>query len=177
MIPLVKIITGFFSTGYALYCAKATMKGSKNLPKWDNWGDIFLKGLLARIIVLIYHLPVLLFGIFLIFSLGGMAILTELRQSPAMAVKTLLGLGTGILLMLCLAVLINYLVPSALMSYVDKNSFGAAFNLGNVFKNAFRGEYFITWLFFILYAVGIDITHKKLRENLTRLVFLDLLQK
>lgn len=60
LIPLVNIITGLFAYGYGLLCAKTAKE--KKLPEWKNWGDLFVKGLLAAIIGIIYFIPAAIVG-------------------------------------------------------------------------------------------------------------------
>lgn len=49
-----------------------------------------------------------------------------------------------------------YVVYSAVIRYVLTNKFSEAFT-GEVFRKAFTGKYFITWLIMIIYAIVLGL--------------------
>jgi len=58
-------IVNFFVVGYQVqYLDESLNKTNENLPEWDNWGRLFLRGFLCCVIFLIYHLIALLPAIF-----------------------------------------------------------------------------------------------------------------
>ena len=50
-------IINFFAFGYILEAAKLTLKKKNTLPEWNNWGNLFVKGLLSVLIGFIYMIP------------------------------------------------------------------------------------------------------------------------
>lgn len=137
-------------------------------PKWENWSDIFVKGLLSSVITVVYFIPSIL-----ILLIGAIAIFTSLvvnfistntfeaiikgQASPSLIqeiiqqnwttmLPSLLAILPIFLLALLLGVLAFYLIPVATLSYINTNDFGQSFNLTRVLKKAFRSKYFGAWL-------------------------------
>ena len=158
VIPIVNILTGFFVRGYQLECGKTAMKKKYTLPEWTSFLRLFLNGLLAAIISLIYLIP---FIIFLVISLGS--ILLEIIKNPTQITEELVLNSVssftipGLIITLLFFVLGLYLIPIALMNFINKNEFKDAFNLTTIFKKAFTGKYFLTILFIIAYAIAVYV--------------------
>lgn len=142
LIPWLNIITGFFAYGYSLRCGKTAMKKEKKLPEWDELGDLFVKGLLLMILALIYMLPAILIGLFF----GGAALLGTFGAAGLHPGTLLAGLGAGIWIAFVLFLLAAFVLPIAMLRYVDKNRFGEGFSFGKVFSLAFTGKYLIAWM-------------------------------
>ncbi len=155
-------IINFLSLGYALECSGVgDNKPSAKLPPWRNWGDLFIKGLLAVIITLIYSIPIIILsGVFF----GGKVIETLKTETfqgfggmQGYAGTQLLGIGAGLmaelLILLVVALLISYIIPAAILSYLNKKSIGAAFNFSAIFKKTFNSKYLVTWL--VVLIIGI----------------------
>jgi hypothetical protein len=149
LIPPINIITSIFGLGYILKAAVLSFSKDKTMPEWTDWGNLFLKGLLAVVITLIWSIP-----LFIVLGIGvGTAIAGILGNLAALqqgdfTVFTGLFAGMGILAVVLFLVwlLTNYLVPSALLNFVKEDRFGAGFAFGTVFKRAFTGKYFVAWL-------------------------------
>ena len=141
-------IINFLSLGYALKAAKLSLKKNAALPEWDGWGDLFAKGFLAIVIGLIYFIPA--FTIFLIF--GGSAMFSMMAGGfSSMAVFA--AMGTSLLAALILSVVIGYVLPLALLSFVETERFGAAFEFEKIFRKAFKGDYFAAWVVSLFISV------------------------
>jgi hypothetical protein len=151
-------------------------KPSKNMPEWKNWGDLFIKGLLSDIILVIYAIPAILVfvlgaGLTIMALLGsflGSALTPEvmnqmktgevppavigniISQNWAMALPALMTLAPVMLLALILLIIAFYLTPIAVLNYIKSNKFSEAFKFSFVFKKALTGEYFVVWLVTIL---------------------------
>ncbi len=142
IIPIVNFVT----LGYALKAGKAP---TAKLPEWKDWGDLFVKGLAAIVISFIYMIPALLVFAFSV----GMAITGELVTGNYEALLASIGgLGIGFILLLIGA----YIIPAAQMTYVRRNKFGAAFELGKLSKQILTGKYLIAWLIAMVYAFVIS---------------------
>ncbi|MBN1635834.1 MAG: DUF4013 domain-containing protein [Deltaproteobacteria bacterium] len=132
-------IVNFISMGYSLaYLRELFLSDTKELPVWKNWGELFLIGLKAFVISLVYLLGVIVLAIL----------------SPI-----LLGLVGGILaVLLFLAVL--FLLPVALVRFVqDDYRMGVAFDIGQVYEMAKArfNDYFIAYIVIIGAAVLIAL--------------------
>jgi len=138
-------IINFFAIGYILESARSAMKKKYGLPEWTNWGQLFVQGLLAFVIVLVYSIPLLILG-----ALFGATIVNNYWSSGSLTNIGTFGLGLGLTALV--ALLVAYIAPVALLNYVKYNLFGAAFRFGEVFRKAFSGEYFVAWIIMALYA-------------------------
>ena len=59
IIPVVNLFTGLVLTGYGLRVLKQVSDGSDTpLPKWDDWGGDWIKGLLVAAAAVIYSVPI-----------------------------------------------------------------------------------------------------------------------
>lgn len=139
-------IINLFALGYLLNLSKDR---SAKLPEFDNWGDLFMKGLIAFIISVIYSLPALVVMLIGAASMMG-AIMTSvfLGKTDAMTLA-LSQLSTALPLMIVAAVLwliAMFLAPMALVHYAATNKFESAFDFKKIFAKAFTGEYIIVWL-------------------------------
>jgi hypothetical protein len=140
MIPLISIVTQFFGVGYLLECGKTAMKKTAKLPEWTDWGNLFVKGLVAFIISAIYFMPTVI----LILIVAGTTILTGFSVQN---LGVLIGsLGVGMLLVLVVGIITAYVLPVAILTYASKGGFGSAFALKEVFAKAFTGQYLVAWL-------------------------------
>src|SRR3989344_330533 len=161
LIPIVNIVTGFFVKGYRLEAAKDY---NKKLPMWNNFGKLFLRGLLSWIIGIIYMIPAV---ILLAFSVGkiiynivlqyglnqGLSTTNPLSDS---VIQSFLLSNTGLipifLIALILMAIAAYVTPIAIMMYIQKYRFEDAFKLKSVFSKAFTGQYFVAILAISLYG-------------------------
>src|SRR3989344_5251075 len=57
IIPFVSIITGFFVKGYRMESARTALNKKFEMPKWESFGNLFVRGLLSWIIGIIYMIP------------------------------------------------------------------------------------------------------------------------
>ncbi len=141
-------IINLFATGFMLNAAKNEMKKKKMLPEWAEWGQLFVKGLLAFVIGFIYAIPVMLIGALLAWPTIKGAISGMQVTNVALG-----GLGAGMVVVAVLGLLLAYIVPSAILHYISSGRFGDAFKLGSVFKKAFCGQYFMAWVVGVLYSL------------------------
>lgn len=139
LIPFLNLITGMFGTGYSLLCAKTAMKKNYKLPEWENWGDLFIKGLLAYVIMFLWFIPTFILAAIA----GGAALLAFFQGDQTAAIGAFGGLGIVAGLVFLITI---YLMPSILLQFADKGKFGAGFDFGNIFSMAFTGDYFVAWI-------------------------------
>ena len=150
-IILIIPIVNFISYGYSVKVMKRAIGGNPGLPKWEDWGDLFIKGLMAFIIELIYLIiPILVIGI----SIGG-ALMAMFTGELETLETTLVGAMGGILIGLILALIASLLIPMALSMYVKEDSVGAAFRIGEVISRirSVIGEYIVIYI--VLIVLGI----------------------
>ena len=144
-------IVNFMSYGYIFETAKLTIKGKKTLPEWDNFGDLFVRGLLGIIIGLIYAIPVIILLIVMLVVAGGaflasMTGTTVVNNALAPWTAMLAAFLPLAIIFLILSIFIGYITPSAILHFIKNYKFKEAFKFGSVFKKAFTGKYFKAWI-------------------------------
>ena len=138
-------IANFIPLGYALKSAATASRNDFSTFEFSDYGGLFVKGLIAAIIGVIYLIPAVIVFV-------GAPILALLIRGSTGAL--LVGLGT--LLGLLLALLAFFLLPLALTKYAIEGNFGAAFGCGGIFKKAFTVKYIVTWILMLIisWAIG-----------------------
>jgi len=144
-------IINFFSVGYSLNCAKTAMKKDFKLPELSEWSNLWVKGLFYFIIAQIYLLPA---TIFYISQMGFSSYLNLVLGRGSEEVINLFGkIGlSNIIIFFSIIILIWYLIPMAIMNFIDKNNFWQAFNFKVVLRKAFTWKYFFASVFLFIYT-------------------------
>lgn len=141
-------IINFLEYGYILKVMKGAIGGNPGMPKWEEWGDLFINGLIAFIISLIYMIiPILV----LLISIGGV-VTAALSGNMNLMIGAIAGAIGGVLIGLLLALIFGFMVPMALALYVKENSFGSAFRVGEILsriKSVF-GDYITVYIVLIV---------------------------
>jgi hypothetical protein len=138
-------IVNFFCAGYAYRIFKAGLNRQPLvLPEWDEWGDIFIQGLIIFAMRFLYYLiPMAFMGTGTVMLIIGF-VLKDRSGSfpPEMLVPSIVLIGVGLILGFVAAVLF----PMALALYAKNNErFGAAFQIWEIIPKIFRilDDYFI----------------------------------
>jgi len=155
LIPIVNILTGFIVKGFHLECAKDTKKKKYALPNWKNFKKLFIIGVLSFLISLIYLIPAL---VILFISVGSFVL--EIIQSTELNLELLTASlssaeTTGFAIGLFLAILTGYLIPIALMEFLNKYKFKNAFKINLILKKAFKAKYLGVVLVILLYYLAV----------------------
>jgi hypothetical protein len=151
LVPYLSVLTGIFANGYFLQCGKTAMKKDYKLPVWKEWGDLFVKGLLMIIIGLIYLIPAIIATI----VLAGTAAIMIFKGGNPVAVTT--AAGAIMLIPLAAIIVTLYVVPMAIMRFVDKGTFKSGFDLNVVLKKAFTTSYLAAFLLVLVYSAIVAI--------------------
>ncbi|MBN1218074.1 MAG: DUF4013 domain-containing protein [Anaerolineae bacterium] len=116
--------------GYMLETLKNVRDGQSKLPEWTDFGNLFKKGLMVFLIGLIYNIPVLLIACL---SGGANAAIAQpdLDENVIQALTVLAGCLSCVQVILSL--LISIIIPAALIRYAQYDTFGSAFQFGQVF--------------------------------------------
>jgi len=133
-------IVNFIPMGYYLNCAATASKKDFNFYEFSDWGGLFVKGLLAFIIAIIYMLPFsIVWGATMFLSIGAM-------MSGGDITTFLASMGIGGIIAIILGIIAGYLLPLALTKYAIDGNFGAAFSLGTIIHKALTVKYLVTWI-------------------------------
>ena len=151
-------IVNFVALGYALRCGKLSMKNNFEMPAWNKKGELFTNGLLAFLISIIYMLPFII-----VMFLGFMPVFRNVDFTRLQEQTYLLDLMKQVVIYnLVLVILVSilfllaiYIMPSAIMNFITKNNFNAAFEFLTVFRKAFTSKYFVTALLMSIYGFAL----------------------
>ena len=161
-IPLVNTLT---ILGFSIKNAQQTLAGKNKLLKWEDFGDILIKSITGIAIGIVYSLPILLLGLFLIGSLfvtfasmaPALSQTNDLSQVLPVIAPVLMGAIGSIMILIVLMALTSFITPMAVMNWAKKGNIGAAFAFKEVFHKAFNGTYLIAWLLSFAYQFVLAI--------------------
>ncbi len=144
IIPIINFIIG----GYYIKTLRGSIEGKPGLPEWDDWGDLFVKGLMVAIIGFIYLLIPL---IVLFVSIGG--VITAAISSGDFSAASISAIVGGSLFSVVLMLIVCLVLPMALSIYAKEDSIGAAFRIGEILSRikSVPGDYIISII--VLYAL------------------------
>lgn len=146
VIPIVNLI----AYGYILKVMKGAIDGKPGMPKWDDWGNLFMNGLMAFIISLIY----MIIPILILFVSAGGIVAAALSGNTEMILAAAAGAFGGFLIAGLLALILGFLLPMALAMYVTENDFGAALRVNAVIRriNSVFNDYLLVYIVVIALA-------------------------
>jgi len=133
LVGLVGLVINWIVGGYYFRCAHSVLGKTKKkfvMPKWNKVGDLFVKGLLVFLLMLIYVVITLVLGLLSILTIVGPIIF---------------------------ALLFIYLIPGVFISFVEDGRFGSGFKFKRIFRKAFTSKYLVTWLFGVLVTIVLGI--------------------
>ncbi|MEM2956139.1 MAG: DUF4013 domain-containing protein [Candidatus Pacearchaeota archaeon] len=157
-------IINWFAVGFILECSGVgKTKPSKKMPEWKNFGNLFIKGFFNFLISIIYFLPAII-----IFIVGVGSLMVQLltllsledisnaaTDEAKMALISpiidnlrplLINAIPFIIFSTLLFLVAIYVIPIAVLSYLQENNFSGAFKFKRIFKKAFTGKYFVAWI-------------------------------
>jgi len=151
MIPIVNFIV----QGYYLKILKGSIENKSGMPEWEDWGNLFIKGLIVFIISIIYMLiPIIVISI----SVGG-AILAAVSGGTEAMIAAIGAAAGGLLIAFILMLISLLLLPMALAIYAKEESFGSAFRFGEIINRIFSnfGSYILVYLVIIVLGIIVGI--------------------
>ena len=151
LIPIVNFTVG---VGYFLECARTSLKKNNKLPEFKDWSNLFMKGIGALVISLVYAIPIFIVLLLTIGSTlltGGFSAL--FNDGGLAALNALATFGLGMVATLVVALIISILSSAAMIRYAEKGNLGAAFEFVAIAKKAFTGTYLAAWVIAIIYTL------------------------
>lgn len=123
----------FFLIGYQVAIIKNVMNGQEHpLPEWDEWGQLFMDGLVVWVAQFVYALPVVLL------SLCSLFIWVPAATDPGGDIGDVLSGAAifGLVVLGCLvflfAIALVFIVPALYIQYARTGEFGTMFQVGEV---------------------------------------------
>lgn len=128
--------------GYVIETIRAGLADEPRPPAFEEWGELFVDGLKAWVIGIVYMLvPLIVAGV----TIGGSV--ATMATGGDVAVATGLGsLFVGLAVTLLLSLAFGYLAVAALVNFAREGQFGAAFDFGVIKTVALDRDYAVAWL-------------------------------
>lgn len=146
-----------FSFGFlARFIYERLETGKKELPSWNNWGALFLKGLEWGLIIVFYFaIPVLILSLLpksvIVFLVNPKFVISSLNVKGYLLLFLSFLLGFGVM----------FFLPMALILFSDSGSFIDSFLFQNIFKHikSKLSYYIIAYLLTILLFAVDSLIH------------------
>ncbi|MBN2225350.1 MAG: DUF4013 domain-containing protein [Deltaproteobacteria bacterium] len=138
-------IVNFFCAGYAYRIFKAGLvREPLEMPQWDDWGDLFIQGLIIFVLRFLYFLiPLAVMGSGAVFLVIAFVLKDRTGYFPeGMILPGAVLIGVGLIL----AIVASVLFPMALATYAKSGErFGAAFRIWEIVPKIIQAldDYFI----------------------------------
>lgn len=180
LLSMIPIVDSTFVTGFQMECSGlGKTKQSGKMPEWKKWKYLFLKGLGALGIKIVYMIPaILVIGIGVLLFLADIVQVLMQTFTPAVILQIEHGMITSqqiwqmlwqnnwyvimpailkvsplLILGLILALVAKFLSPLAVLNYLKKRRFSAGFEFDLIIRKAFTKEYILVGLAMVLVAI------------------------
>ena len=127
--------------GYIIRTLRHRLDGRPEPPSFNDWGSLFVDGLQAWIIGIIYLLiPFIVGGVTVGGSIAAMATGSRAGSAAGMA-----GLVGGFAITFVLMLVFGYFAVVAVVNFAREDRFGAAFDVNTIRAVALDQDYAIPW--------------------------------
>ncbi len=143
----------FFLIGYQIAIIRKVMNGEEHpLPEWDDWGQIFMDGLVLWIAQFVYALPVVLLSLCSMFIWLPAASDSSGDFGAAFSGAAIFGLVVLSCLVFLFAIALAFIVPALYIQYARSGEFGPLFQIREVV--AIARENFVDILIVIVVSIA-----------------------
>jgi hypothetical protein len=142
------VIPMFFVIGYQVAIIRRVMKNDPEpLPEWEEWGKIFMDGLVVIVAMFVYALPLIL-----LFLCSMVIWLPAATGNDVLAGGAVLGVVVIGCLVFLYAIVLAFIVPALYIQYARHGDFASMFRVGQVI--AITRENFVNILIVILVTIA-----------------------
>lgn len=147
------IIPIFFLIGYQVRVVKRVMDGDVHpLPEWDDWGEMFMDGLVVLVAQIVYALPVILLTLCSFFIWVPAATDPGGDFGAALSGAAIFGLVVLTCLVFLFAIALAFIIPALYIQYARTGEFGPMFQIGEIIRIA--RENFVDVLIVIVASIA-----------------------
>lgn len=137
--------------GYLMRTARVGITDAESLPEFTDWESLFVEGIKALVIVLLYQVPPLVVATV---SVGGLFALGS--GNDTLGVIGLLVFVIGILLAAVLWIVFGYLGVVGVLTFAQERELGAAFDIETIRSVALDTDFFVNWLYGLALVLGLN---------------------
>jgi len=138
MLIIATILLGIPLMGYAM----KVLRGEKPAPEVDDWGTLFIDGIKAWIVSLIYSIPIIIIGL----VVGGAFALALLSGNYYAMGAALGAMAIGALVIFVLGIIITIFLVIGIVRFARTGSIGEAFNISAILATINK----IGWINYII---------------------------
>jgi Protein of unknown function (DUF4013) len=143
MLAIATLILCIPLTGYIMQI----YRGAKPAPEVDNWGKLFVDGIMLFIISIIYSIPLFILQFLVAGTFMASAMTGDINAAMA---------GVGIVFLIVyviVAIIIGLILPFALIRFARNGTFGEAFNFNAILAQIGK----IGWVNYIIALIIVAI--------------------
>lgn len=146
----------FFLIGYQVAVVRKVMNGDEHpLPDWNDWGKLFMDGLVLWVAQFVYALPVVLLSLCSLFIWVPAATDPGGDFGAALSGAAIFGLVVLSCLVFLFAIALAFIVPALYVQYARTGEFGPLFQVGAII--AIARENFVNILIVTVAAIAAGI--------------------
>jgi hypothetical protein len=145
MLIIATILLGIPLAGYCL----KVLRGEKPAPEVADWGTLFVDGIKAIIVMLIYAIPIIIVQVLMI---GGVAA-SALSGDPAVMMAAVGAMLIGFVVVIILAIIIALFEMIGVVRFARTGSIGEAFNFGAILATIGKIGWVTYIIALIVYAI------------------------
>ncbi|KAA9408977.1 DUF4013 domain-containing protein [Haloarcula hispanica] len=147
------LVPGILVYGYLVQAVRERADGATEPPAFEDWGELFVGGLKAWVIGIVYMLvPLVVFGVTVGGSLFAMATGTRAGAGAGLA-----GLFGGLVISFVLSLVFGYVATAAIIHFACTGEFGAGFDFGTLRKLVLSPKYATPWLVSIALFIAVNV--------------------
>ncbi|UCG22816.1 MAG: DUF4013 domain-containing protein [Chloroflexota bacterium] len=125
---IIPMLLTLFVVGYVIAIIRSVINNEERpLPEWNDWGQLFIDGVIVTVAILVYSLPAILLGV-----CGAVAALGTLDSSGELTGGGIAGISLFSCLVILYAIVLAFLIPAILIQYARTGEFGSLFQFGEI---------------------------------------------
>lgn len=124
-------------------------RGEKPAPEVDDWGKLFIDGIMYIIIAIIYSIPLII----LQFLMFGAVAASAMTGNPEAMMTGMAGAGLLFLIYIIVAIIIGLIAPIGIIRFARSGNFGEAFNFSAILATIGK----IGWINYIIALIILAI--------------------
>jgi hypothetical protein len=127
-------------------------RGTRPAAEVEDWGKLFVDGILLFIVSIIYAIPVIILE-FLIVGATFATTMGSMGNNPTAMMTSLAGAGILAVILIIVTIIIALISPIGIIRFARTGQFGEAFNFGEILATIKK----IGWLSYILALIVVAV--------------------
>ncbi|WP_254271034.1 DUF4013 domain-containing protein [Haloarcula marina] len=138
------VVPTFLVLGYVVRALRGVLDGVEEPPEFDDWGEMLVDGLKVFAIGFVYALIPATIALVAVFATGLTGAIGGDSSGAGLAIGLIA--FAALALVTVVSLVIGYVIPAAIVSWVRADRLGAAFSPSEIRPLAFSRTYATGWL-------------------------------